>query len=467
MKEKLSRRRVITGIGAPLLLSASGCTSPATSASTMPRSYSDKSEMMAIGDSLFQGVRSLSYTSQTSSYSPPALVAEALGVQRFTVATPPRPILWDLESTLRLPLPPIVSLGSVPIEAKINAIKWRDSNTWADDEAFDNVSVGGAQIDSLYLDDYDTSWKEFSDLLSKPLPIKTLSDMWYALNVCFTLNPRREESLRDRTQMRQVADRKPKTLMVNIGSNEGLFSAAFLGDIASANQTLPASLTKMRVLATELSKLPVDVEYIIFNSLVRPRTGSNLMPADRPVHIYPGEDYFDAYGPWLFSSQQPITGKTMEDFDELVKQQNYEVRDIMKEKVGSRLVFVDLYEMSTRYDAKHFQGRTLNIGDHHLENVPLNGETWSYGGGLTGLDNLHPTIPGYSLIADGMLEAMGRTERVDKLTALHRDTLLNKIPPLLDEAHEDVLKVARVIQEIGATGMGSRPSSAPAANVRS
>lgn len=90
-----------------------------------------------------------------------------------------------------------------------------------------------------------------------------------------------------------------------------------------------------------------------------------------------------------------------------------------------------------------------------------------YGGGLTGLDNLHPAIPGYSLIADGMLEAMGRTERVDKLTALHRDTLLNKIPPLLDEAHEDVLKVARVIQEIGATGMGSRPGSAPAANVRS
>jgi hypothetical protein len=183
MKEKLSRRRVIKGIGAPLLLSASGCTSPATSASGTPRSYSDKPEMMAIGDSLFQGVRSLSYTSQTSSYSPPALVAEALGVRRFAVATPPRPILWDLESTLRLPLPPLVSLGSVPIEAKINAIKWRDSNTWAPDEAFDNVSVGGAQIDSLYVDNYDTSWEKFSNLLSKPLPIKTLSDMWYSLNV--------------------------------------------------------------------------------------------------------------------------------------------------------------------------------------------------------------------------------------------------------------------------------------------
>jgi hypothetical protein len=191
------------------------------------------------------------------------------------------------------------------------------------------------------------------------------------------------------------------------------------------------------------------------------------MPADSPVRAYPGEGYFAAYGPWLFSSQQPIVGETMKAFDELVKQQNYEVRDIMKEKLGSRLIFVDLYEMSTRNDAKHFQGRTLNIGDHHLENVPLNGKTRAYGGGLTGLDNLHPTVPGYSLITDAMLEAMGRTERVDKQVALRRDTLLSDIPPLLDEAHEDVLKVAKVIQEIGATGMGSPPPSAPANEVRS
>jgi hypothetical protein len=258
MKEKLSRRRVITGIGAPLLLSASGCTIPSTSASMKPRSYADKPEMMAIGDSLFQGVRSLSYTSQTSSYSPPALVAEALGVQRFAVATPPRPILWDLESTIRRPISPLLSLASVPYEARVNAIRWHASNTWAIDEAFDNVSVGGAQIDSLYLDNYDTSWKkfegDFKNLLFNPLPIHILSDIWYSLNVCFTLNPRRGEALRYKTQLQQVADRKPKTLMVNIGSNEGLFSAAFLGDIASANQTQPNENESASYRALETSR---------------------------------------------------------------------------------------------------------------------------------------------------------------------------------------------------------------------
>ena len=168
------------------------------------------------------------------------------------------------------------------------------------------------------------------------------------------------------------------------------------------------------------------------------------------------------------SSQQPITGKTMKDFDELVKQQNYEVRDMMREKLGSRLIFVDLYEMSTRNDVSTFKGERLTSEITTSRTFRSMVRPGHMAEGLQGLDDLaKPTIPGYSLIADGMLEAMGRTVRVDKPFALRRDTLLNNIPPLLDEAHEDVLKVAKVVQEIGANGMGSRPSSAPAATVRS
>jgi hypothetical protein len=361
-------------------------------------------------------------------------------------------------------------LALLPGEARINAIFWHASNTWSSDAAFDNVAVGGAEIDSLYLDTYDNRWSKFEhyflQLLANPLPINILSDIWYSLNVCFTLNPRREEALRDKTQIKQVAERRPKTLLVNIGSNEGLFSAAFLGDIGSANQTLPASLAKMRILAGELAALPTDVEQIVFNSLIRPRTATNLMPADKPVNTYPGDDYFDAYGPWLFSDQQPIIGSTLKEFDELVHHQNQEVRDIMKAKLGSRLALVDLYDMSAKYDGKHYKDRTLNIGDHRLENVPLNGKTSAFGGGLTGLDNMHPTVPGYSLIADAMLEAMGSSLRIDKSAALRRDTLLSDVPLLLNETHFEVLKAAELIRAIGQAGMAAQPDKAPAAALK-
>jgi hypothetical protein len=60
----------------------------------------------------------------------------------------------------------------------------------------------------------------------------TIGDLWFALNNCYTLNPRHRDEQRGKTQLDQVADRQPQILLINIGSNEGLFMAGFAGDFS-------------------------------------------------------------------------------------------------------------------------------------------------------------------------------------------------------------------------------------------
>jgi lysophospholipase L1-like esterase len=464
-----NRRSLVKGMLASPLILASGCSTSVNQPSVVPRRYADKPEMMAIGDSLYQGVRSLSLTSNTAPFSPPALVAESLGIERFAVPTPPRPILWDVEKIFDRPVPLIISAIELPGEVRANGAIWLADRTWTSDEAFDNVAVGGAEIDSLYNDTYAKHWskfqRQFAEILLNPLPYQMLSDMWYSLNVCFTLNPHRREEQMERSQLDQVVDRRPKRLLVNIGSNEGLFSGAFLGDIGAANTSLQAGMAKMRVLAEKLAELPRDTEHIVFNSLIRPRTATNLMPADKDTINYPNDRYFDAYGPWLFSDQQNIPGSQLKSFDDLVQYQNGEVHNLLQQKLGSRLVYVDLYEMSDRFDGKHYKDRTLNIRGRTLKNLPLSGTSADFGGGLTGLDNMHPTVPGYSLIADAVLAAIQPNNPVttNKDIMFSRDTLLNNIPPLLFEKHANVIRAVDIIKRLGSSGVAAKPDQAPAA----
>jgi hypothetical protein len=97
--------------------------------------------------------------------------------------------------------------------------------------------------------------------------------------------------------------------------------------------------------------------------------------------------------------------------------------------------------------------------------LPLSGNSIDFGGGLTGLDNMHPTVPGYSLIADAVLEAMNINKRTDKNVIFGRDTLLANIPPLLAERHTEVLRAVELIQWIGSRGMAAPANEAPAAKV--
>ena len=55
---------------------------------------------------------------------------------------------------------------------------------------------------------------------------------------------------------------------------------------------------------------------------------------------------------------------------------------------------------------------------------------------------MHPTVPGYAVIADVVLAALGRAERTDKAAAYAADTLLNNLrglPVLIAEAELSLL----------------------------
>lgn len=119
--------------------------------------------------------------------------------------------------------------------------------------------------------------------------------------------------------------------------------------------------------------------------------------------------------------------------------------------------------MSDLFDGKHYRDRVLTIRGHTLKNLPLSGRSSDFGGGLTGLDNMHPTVPGYSLIADAVLQAMGRSARTNKDLMFSRDTLLGNIPPLLAERHKEVLRLAGIIRGLGSNGIAAPPNQAPAA----
>ncbi|MGA9016167.1 MAG: hypothetical protein WB509_27020 [Acetobacteraceae bacterium] len=215
----------------------------------------------------------------------------------------------------------------------------------------------------------------------------TIGDLWFALNNCYTLNPRHRDEQRGKTQLDQVADRQPQILLINIGSNEGLFMAGFAGDFS--DQTID----------------------------------------------HPGDSYYFAYGPRIGSTETPIPGTQLRDFDALIADVNARSEDVLKTALGNRVLFADIYAASPPSDGKHYMGRGLAIPGtgKSLNNKPINALLLSHYGGFAGLDNMHPTIPGYATIADVVLGALGRSVKTDKAAAYAADTLLNDVqePPLL------------------------------------
>jgi hypothetical protein len=193
--------------------------------------YDEQPDIMAIGDSMYQGIRSISFLPAMVNHSTPKQVADAIGMS-MTVPDLRQPLLFDLEAELRRGglLHLVEHLRGVCLD---NLKAWPLDQPWSQHEAFDNVAIGGAQIASLFQDTYENYIDQVRDLSAKlagpNLSITelatTIGDLWFALNNCYTLNPRHRDAQRGKSQLDQVADRQPQILLINIGSNEGLFMA--------------------------------------------------------------------------------------------------------------------------------------------------------------------------------------------------------------------------------------------------
>ena len=404
-------------------------------------------DMMAIGDSLYQGVRSLTIKRGLIQLGAPAQIAEALGIRhRFACPDPMRPILVDMEAWLRM----LPSLSDVKADLAVNTDYWFGKpKSPSGREFFENIAVASATVADLYTQ----SWQTSDDYLKRlPSGVKArikklnwggleLNRIVQSLNARFTLNPSGKPRYRGLTQVDLVAARRPKRLLINIGSNNGLWEMVF-----EANPTGQISMKQeLQVLAQKLNALPPEVANIYFNSLGVPSTVPNLMPM--PDHQEwerkPGPGaYYDRYENRFGFEYGTMTGAQLERLDARVATANEEARQILRAAFDDkkRLHFVDLASVLKSHDSKHRKQTKNNViklkNRKTLSNVTT--EAGIFGGfargGFAGLDGMHPTVVGYGLMAERVLKAVAKAEprerpkAIDFDRAFERDKLLTDMP---------------------------------------
>ena len=429
--------------------------------------YDEQPDIMAIGDSMYQGIRSMSFLPAMVNHSTPKQVADAIGMS-MTVPDLQQPLLFDLEAELRRG--GLLHLLEHIRGACLDNLKaWPLDRPWSQHEAFDNIAVAGAEIASLYQDTDAKYFDQVRDLSAKLSDTNlslaelatTIGNLWFALDNCYTLNPRHRDEQRSKSQLDQVADRQPQILLINIGSNEGLFMAGFAGDFSDQTLARVATIPDLlQPVAERLKALPERVERIVFNGLIRPRFIPNLMPSPEHENDFPGDDYYFAYGPRIGSTQTAISGAKLKAFDELIADVNARSQAMLKDTVGERVAFADIYADCPQFDGKHYMGRGLAIPGNGktLNNKPITPIPFGYYGGFAGIDNMHPTVPGYAAIADVVLNALGRgSAHTDKAAAYAADTLLNNVRGL-------PLLIAEIeLSLLGAFGVFRGGGTAPAA----
>jgi len=402
-------------------------------------------EAMAIGDSIFNGVRSLTINEDLAHGAPPAQLARAFDWP-MRVPDYRREVLFQLEDEIREG----IDLDRIRKHVIDNAQRWLDERGNSSPHMFfDNISIGGAayaHLDGLTAGDARAQIVPMLVRLrnAPSLDFAALGELWFNLNAAFVLNPSGHPDLEDLTALEQVASRKPKRLFVNIGSNEGLFRIGITANPSRKNRESIGQIPRLaEELARKLKKHCDAVQRIYFNDLIRPRALANLAPRrDEEMFRHPKDGYFDEYIGRLGSLNR-MSGEQMKAFDEEIAKVNKDVRKTMSGILKDKIVFVDTYAMAGRIDGKH-HGKERMVTVHagptpkRMSNMPLSANLFGFRqGGLFGLDNMHPTRVGYALLAQEMAAVVARAEAVampeiEPQLAFEADGLLQDPPRNLD-----------------------------------
>lgn len=384
--------------------------------------------LMAVGDSLYNGVRSLTITNGYCQQSAPALVAQALGVRhRFFCPDPPRHILINLPEWLRI----FPNVDEIRRGFADNARFWLGCPASTSGRPFfENIAVASTLISDLFTD----TWRkadariahmraEHGDkLLTLDGPI---GDLFMALNTRYVLNPLNCDDLKDATQLDLVEARRPERLLVSIGSNNGLWEICF-----EARSESRLELDGLDELAERLARIAAAGTHIYFNNLPAPSTVPNLMPIPDYAEyepVGPG-NYFETYENRFGFGYGTISAAAMKELDEHVAVVNQTIEETLRRKLAdqSRLKMVDMWSLMRRYDAKHQSDtdeNTVRTSDRkRFSNVMLEADFWGAFrcGGLMSLDGMHPSGIGYGLMAQKVVEAI-RANPADPLAATVAD----------------------------------------------
>ncbi len=413
-----------------------------------------KPAMMAIGDSLFNGVRSLTINQQLAQWSAPAQVARALGIP-FANPDYPRNVVINFEQWLR-DFPVLVSVAT---DVESNVAFW-DQRPKSALTAFDNIAIASSTYADMFKRTWQTADAEIKQLHGS-LGVNfgkigaNLADLFFAFNTRFLLNPTSDSAAPAKTSLQIVEERKPARLLVSIGHNNGLWEMGFAaeastGHIGDPNPTRPFNqqdLLDQETFVDGLKALPAEVKHIYVNALPMPSCVADMMPVpdDADMHKPGAGNYYATYENRFGFNYATLTAQQMAANDAVVKAMN--TRLVTLAAADPRIHAVPIDTAFTAYDFKTDpNAKTVNVGGKVLSNLMVEGpgllfpDFWR--GGLMGLDGMHPTIVGYTIMAQEILTSIAQHEGVnavkqpDVTLAYQADTLLQKVPfgwdPVLD-----------------------------------
>ncbi len=394
--------------------------------------------MMAIGDSLYNGIRSLTINDELAQLCAPALVAEGIGIRSsFTCPDYGRAMLIDLEKYLHM----MPNIGGIKADIFANFSHWINAPAPHSGLAtFDNLSIASTVYRDLTTRTAATAEAELAGMNAHQITdaqgvIDHLGDLYFALNTRFVLNPLGHDDLMDKSMLDIVEQRHPKTLLVNVGSNDGLWAMGFNCDTTRRYAPTRGDLD---ALIDRLAALPLDI-HIYFNGLALPSTVANLMPVDyyATVSRPPPDGYYDRYeNAFSTGSYGTIDRTQMKTLDTDVRNHNAYTRDRIAATGQSRFHFVDVAAVLVRMNAKHQPDTEINglrMGDgRRFTNMMLEAGPWPLpafrSGGLQSLDGMHLSSLGYGLMAQAVLDTMGTGKTVNLEGVYQRDRLLTNMP---------------------------------------
>lgn len=434
---------------------------------------------MALGDSLYNGVQSLRINWWLSEWSPPSLIAIRLGLiqERAADRTGRRQFYapqypghggkpssvknygFNLETRgLHTFIHRTVNLLNVPAAQRTLLTElltyYRPPNQRA---MVDNIAFSGANSIDLVAwtpKDYRRLAKSALSRMSGGIgtSFAALSDAFTYSNATFVLNPMHDRCLETMTPLEQVELRRPKRLLINIGSNNGLYKIGFFGTAPKAqgscagedkviamsgqphcvspiHKFIEVRLDKdMDELLARLSKVK-GLEYVYINGLALPSQVANV--------VYSPEAEARGMAQLDILAGRDVALNLITSGDDLVRNANRNMAAKIANAnrlIGPKFVFVDVAAVLSRYDYKFCmrkgqracEDKRLIVpgsmsgtrSDHLFDNRPLQASGSSQAmtgeaflanhkaGGLFSFDNMHLSSLGYEVMAASVTSAM-------------------------------------------------------------
>lgn len=350
-------------------------------------------ELMVLGNSLAQGVQTLTFHHELANQCVGARLA-GFNAWDFRPADHEKPILLDFEEELRQL--DIFDLITAPAYAddlakRINEnIRWWQGRIFqapAPHPGFDNVAVAQALIRDLFIPagEWRNRLRELidgyiltGDQLLGMRNLSPLFDIYEAINFAYTLNPGNEDAKQGWSAIDWVRQARPKRILVTIGHNEGLYRVGFNGAATLINYS---QLEGLEELARQISTC--EVEQVIWDLLPKIGAVASLEPLG--TWSIPADHNHTAYADnyRAIITGGTVSGHDLKAIDDSIQATNQMIRNrtgAIFKQANKRIEFFDDYEVLDALDFKNEPLKTTAKAQKKRLAVPVQagGKTRSF-----------------------------------------------------------------------------------------